>query len=327
MAGALTAPAIAAPAVSTGTAHAPAAHVGTQGPKTVLWPAGSPHAKPVGRVDSGAQQLHYEGGSAGHGVETQPAVYLVFWGSQWDRTDPYAAYEQRFFRGLYGKGDDWTRSQNQYCEGVAVGAVDCARNRPHVGLPTRGGVLKGVWFDDSALAVPTDAVVRVGSSDSVAAEAVRAAAHFHNTTAAQNRNVQYLINEPTHFDSVGFGALYCAYHSWITSSYGQIAYADMPYLTDSPGCGANTVNPGAAGAYDGVSIVAGHEFLETVTDPWPSTGWVDGSGMETGDKCAWKQDMPGAMDNVHLTTGTFAVQSMWSNVAGNGHGQCVTHQR
>jgi hypothetical protein len=33
------------------------------------------------------------------------------------------------------------------------------------------------------------------------------------------------------------------------------------------------------------------------------------------------------MDNVHLTTGTFAVQSMWSNVAGNGHGQCVTHQR
>jgi hypothetical protein len=31
------------------------------------------------------------------------------------------------------------------------------------------------------------------------------------------------------------------------------------------------------------------------------------------------------MDNLHLSTGTFAVQSTWSNAFANGDGGCVTH--
>ncbi len=45
------------------------------------------------------------------------------------------------------------------------------------------------------------------------------------------------------------------------------------------------MNAGSAGPTDGITIVGGHEFAETETDIFPSTGWLDGSGSEIGDKC------------------------------------------
>ena len=332
LAGALSVPASAVPTGAHTRARVPSPTITAVAPRVYMWPAGA-----TPRATKGPQQLAYGGGQNGHGVATQPAVYLVFWGSQWSKTDPYAAYERKFFTGLYGRGDDWTTSQNQYCEGVAVSSVDCPRKGPHVGGPSRRQLLKGVWFDDAEMAVPTDVGVHVGSDgtgDSVAQEALRAAQHFGNTSADMNRNAIYLINEPSHFDSPGFGLRYCAYHSAISTGTSDIAYAAMPYLTDienpthyGVSCGQNMVNPGAAGVYDGVSIVAGHEYLEAVTDPWPGKGWVDAQGQETGDKCVWKKTGAGAMDDVRLATGTFAVQGVWSNLANNGQGDCATHQR
>jgi hypothetical protein len=75
------------------------------------------------------------------------------------------------------------------------------------------------------------------------------------------------------------------------------------------GCGQGDVN--SPGNYDGFSIVEGHEFGETVTDPFPDTGWIDyndSTGGENGDKCAWTND-----GNVTFSTGTFAMQPLWSN--------------
>ena len=38
-------------------------------------------------------------------------------------------------------------------------------------------------------------------------------------------------------------------------------------------------------------MVAGHEYAESITDPFPDSGWYDSndnvSGGEIGDKCAW----------------------------------------
>jgi hypothetical protein len=307
-------------------------------PRVYLSPAASaapPHPL-APHASAGPQQLAYGGGHNGHGIDTTPAVYVVFWGSQWSKADPYATYEQKFFTGLYGRGDDWTASQGQYCEGLAKASVDCPRKAAHVGVPARRQFVKGVWFDDASLAVPTDAGVHTGnngSPDTVAEEAIKAAQHFGNTTGARNRNAIYVINLPSHFDGPRFGLGYCAYHSALASSIGDLAYAVMPYVTDIENpvhqglsCGQNFVNKGAAGTYDGVSIVVGHEFLEAVTDPWPEAGWVDSQNGETGDKCAWRFTGPGAMADLHLATGTFAVQGMWSNLANNGQGDCVLHQ-
>jgi len=153
---------------------------------------------------------------------------------------------------------------------------------------------------------------------------VAAAAHFGNRTPGSNRNAQYLVTSPhgtnpDHYKSGGF----CAWHDYTTSQYGDIAYTNMPYLTDvGTACGQNFVNPGTAGLLDGVTIVGGHEYAETITDQNPPGGWADTSGAENGDKCAWIESGQGASQDITLTTGTFAVQSTWANDFNGGVGGC-----
>ena len=115
-----------------------------------------------------------------------------------------------------------------------------------------------------------------------------AAAHFGNTTAASNRNAQYVILSPTGTHPDGFNTPsgdFCGWHDWngdptlpggpVTSPYGHIAFSNLPYITDAGrACGENFVNSGKAGLLDGVSIVNGHEYAETITDQNPSGGWT-----------------------------------------------------
>ncbi|HET7311536.1 MAG TPA: hypothetical protein VFJ17_09445 [Mycobacteriales bacterium] len=293
----------------------------------VLWPKGSTQAASPAASGAGNDMV-YGGGKAPGAVSSQPGVYLVFWGSQWSTTDPLATYLQSFMNGLYGTGDDWTTVSQQYCEGIASGAWTCPTSATHVGVPS-GALVKGVWFDNASPAVPVDTLVNPTTSrvgDQLAAEAVRAAAHFGNTSASSNTEVQYVIALPSGFFTPGYGAYYCAYHAAVDSNYGSVAYTNLPYMTDfGISCGQNAVNSGSAGTYDGVSIVEGHEYMETITDMRPRTGWADSSGQENGDLCAWISSGQGAMADLALSTGTFAVQSTWSNVFNNGSGGCVLH--
>src|SRR5437588_830701 len=176
----------------------------------------------------------------------------------------------------------------------------------------------GVWYDNAS-AAPS----KPGQSN-LANEAINAAAHFGNTSSSSNTTVQYVINTATGNNASGFGTQYCAWHSSTSSSYGNIAYTNMPYITDAAAsCGANFVNSGSAGLTDGITIVGGHEFAETETDIYPSTGWLDKNGQENGDKCAWISSGQGAAADITLKTGTFAVQSLWSNAFNSGAGGCV----
>jgi serine protease len=251
------------------------------------------------------------------GVETGPdKVYLVYWGSQWNNNDPSgeAAIQQKFFNGV--GGSNWNNSVTQYCEGVSSGTVFC--NGAGTAATNPSGVLAGAWYDNAS-AAPSKP-----SQSNLASEAINAAAHFGNTSSSSNTTVQYVINTATGNNASGFGTQYCAWHSSTSSSYGNIAYTNMPYITDAgASCGANFVNSGSAGLTDGITIVGGHEFAETETDIYPSTGWLDGTGSENGDKCAWISSGQGAAADITLSTGTFAVQSLWSNAFNSGAGGCV----
>jgi len=153
----------------------------------------------------------------------------------------------------------------------------------------------------------------------LAAEAVNAAQHFGNTSS--NTTVQYVIATATGNNSSGFGRQYCAYHSSTSSSVGNVAYTNLPYITDAgASCGANF---NGLGAKAGITIVSGHEMAETITDQFPSGGWLDSGGAENGDKCAWISSGQGASAKVKLSTGTFPVQSLWSNAFNSDSGGCV----
>jgi hypothetical protein len=262
---------------------------------------------------SGGNDLLYHGGVGGIGVETTPHVYVVFWGSQWNNNDPSgeASIVESFLNGV--GGSSWLNSVTQYCQGVASGTIYCNGAGSAAGNPQN--ILVSYWFDNASAASSQP------SQSQLAAEAVRAAGHFGNTTSTSNASAQYVIATSHGNNSSGFGVQYCAYHSSTSSSYGNVAYTNLPYITDAgASCGANF---NGLGPTAGITIVEGHELAETITDQFPNGGWLDNSGAENGDKCAWITSGQGASTTVKLSTGTFPVQSLWSNAFNSGAGGCV----
>ena len=257
-----------------------------------------------------ANDLNYGGGP----VVTSPTVYVVYWGSQWGTgttptSDPSgeAALQSSFFSHAYGSGDTFFTSQTQYTNGSG-GSVGHPSSSP----------LKGTWLDHSAKAPsrPTDA--------QLAAEAVKAAAHF----GVSGDNIQIIVDSPHGVVPSGFKTQYCAWHDVTTNASGaDVPYTNMPYITDAgSSCGSGFVaaTNGVNSNDEGITIVGGHEYAETLTDPEAGNGWVDSSGAETGDKCAWISSGQGASAIIALNGSYYAVQSLWSNNFGGGAGNCVT---
>ncbi len=327
------------------SAATPAAgHAYRHGAVPMLDPATGHAVALAGAAATSAANLAYGGAIDGVGVTTgAPKVYVIYWGAQWGKatTDSkglvhlagdksgMAPDQQSFFKGLGTGGETWSGVMTQYCQGVATGAQTCPSTAAHVGHPTTAGALAGVWED-------TSTVPAAATGHQIALEAIKAAKHFANTTAAKNRNAQYVITFPTgtnpdDYQSQGF----CAWHDYngdttlsggaATSPYGDIAFTNMPYLTDAgASCGQGFVN--APGTLDGVTIVGGHEYAETITDQNPAGGWTSASGEENGDLCAWISSGQGKSQNITLGTGKFAVQSTWANDFNNGAGGCeVAH--
>lgn len=261
----------------------------------------------------GSKLLSYRGGTGGIGVETTPKVYLVLWGSQWLNNDPSGeeAILEAFLGGVGASG--WLNSVTQYCQGVAKGTTNCNG----AGMPAGNqAFIFGGYFYDNATAAPSHP-----TQSQLAAEAVKAAQNFGNQSAAANASVQYVIATAHNNNASGFGTQYCAWHSYTTSTVGNIAYTNLPYMTDAgASCGANFNN---LGANAGITIVEGHELAETITDQFPSSGWLDGGGEENGDKCAWISSGSGATANISLPSGVFPVQTLWSNAANTNTGGCV----
>lgn len=230
---------------------------------------------------AGTNNLIYGGGP----VQRNAKIYLVFW--KFGSTDTYGEQSRitSFVQGL--NGSQWTSNMTQYYDTTGNIANDAAYG--------------GSWSDN------TNSIPSRPSQSAVAAEAVRAAAHFGDYSV----NAMYFIALEKGHDPSGFRTQWCAFHSDTSASGHTIAYTDFPYQTDAgASCGENSVNGGSAGILDGVTIVGGHEIAEGITDPNPSSGWVDASGAENGDKCAWTN-----LQNTSFSTGTFPTQPLWSNSA------------
>jgi hypothetical protein len=305
IAAAAAALAAAAPAVARERLHPVRLASGTY----LVAPHGRHGIKPIAPSPApAAGRRVYLNSAAKHGATaTLPAVYLVFWGSQWSH-DPAGAKPalQAFFTGLFGPADPWSNVLTQYCSGLTVGTKTCGSGGVHIVHPS-ATPLAGVWADNAA------AAPRRATQAQIAGEAVAAAQHFGNTSKASNFDAIYVIASAsgTHPDRFP-NSLFCAWHSSTGSSFGNIAYTNLPYVPDL-GAGACTTLSSPT-LLDGYFSTETHEFAESVTDLWPLRGWLDGGGSEIADLCV-------ALDTREtLSTGSFDVQGIWSNAAGH----CVT---
>lgn len=331
---AVAAAAAACAAFGVPLASADAGPIQTQA-KHFFWAPGQ-GLDPTTTANSTTNDLFWHGGNAGSGaigVEQNPAVYLVWWGSQWatgfqtadtDGTLYSSSTLQNYLQSFFSKvgGSPWANIQTQYCNVLLPGSTSCVGGAGFVTNPTRQ--LKGVWVDPSP--VPDD-IIGLGLAenlvdDPIAQEAIKASAHFgYDPTAT------YIILTPPTAIATG-QPVYCGYHTQTSSVDGlgnpyRIQYAFIPWLNENwpgvgtTGCGMHFVNATSNafgnGIFDGYSIVTGHEYSEAVTDPdniasWQD-GWLDAQGNENGDKCAWAANT----QNITLGSHQFAVQPLWSN--------------
>ncbi|HXD84562.1 MAG TPA: pre-peptidase C-terminal domain-containing protein [Rudaea sp.] len=306
--------------------------------KMKAWESAHPNAVTA----TSSNTLYYGGGTSSSsqgnvGVMTGiTKVYLVFYGSGWGTQstnangdavfsgDPSGAapVTQEMFKGIGTGSELWSADLTQWCQGISSGASSCPTGTPASSfVPYQsGGILAGVWEDTSA-ATPINA-----TGHQLALEAIKAAQHFGNTTAASNRNAYYVImsahgDNPDNYQSPTQG--YCAWHDWngdsslsggaASSSVGDLAFSNQPYNVDmGASCGVGFVN--SPGTLDGYTMTLGHEWHEMASDQFPAGGWTATSGYENSDECAWiAAGSAGGAANVVMGTGTFTEQASWSN--------------
>ena len=244
-------------------------------------------------------------------------MYISFWGwtptSVTVGTNTYTdvtaqTYIRGFFNGVGGSG--WNEVVAQYCQGVTSGTQDCSNVSASLHVSNSSSQVVKFWTDD-----PVRVPNRPKQSD-IAAAAIR----LEGAMGSYDPNATYMVFTPSGKSMTGFGTQWCAWHSATTDKAGNtVAYAYIPYIPDAgASCGMDFVNDSSSpyynnsygnGYFDGFSIVAGHEYSEAETDPFPSLGWVDRNGAENADKCAWNI----SSNNISLGSQVYAVQPTWSN--------------
>lgn len=248
-------------------------------------------------------------------VLTNPNLYITYWGSDWSNGFAYfgipSSQYQTYLEGLLNGvgGGPWIGTQAQY------------RN-----AGSQPGVVKGTWID------PVDPVKITPTSTDIQNEVLKSILYFKGywglydalISSKPDPNDVYLIAFPPGYGPVGFaakGGPACAWHS---AAYWR-PYIVLPFMPDAAGmgCGVYSVNPFLEvlndkfghGFFDGDSLAAGHEWAETLTDPFTRGGWYGQSGLdaETGDKCA------STLANISVGGNYYAMQALWSN----NDGRCV----
>ncbi len=126
-------------------------------------------------------------------------------------------------------------------------------------------------------------------------------------------------------ETTGFCSKYCGWHTSGTIQSTDIKYSFVGNANRClSSCAAQSVSPNGNAGVDGMLSVVAHELEEALTDPNPSSGWVDSSGAENADKCAWtfghsqQTAANGASYNMTLSTVSgqknFLIQRNLSNV-------------
>jgi hypothetical protein len=236
------------------------------------------------------KHLYYYDGPV---LAPSPKQYIVLWGfKKAGDPDAIAALYQKY-ADAYG-GTPYANIVTQYFELVSSRQI-------YIKNPADNTF---IWHDD------TNPVPKNPSDTDVQSEAWNLAAHFSSSNPSESA---YIVVSPYHRDPQGFpGGTWCAYHGVSTLLFASISYTNMPYMPDGGAdCGANDIAaPSDESAVDeGQTIVTGHEYNESVTDPYPDTGWYNPTYNEIGDECAWQD-----IKNDKFGKYSFTMQPLWSNV-------------
>lgn len=230
----------------------------------------------------------YRGGA----LLTTPKTYLILWGyKKYTDPDGVAKLLKSYLKSM--GGSPYTNIYTQYYSDINSQKINVSNPKKQLG---------GIWDDEtnSVPSNPTDA--------QVSAESLQGVAHFGYDASAS-----YIVATPHGHSTSGFGTQWCAYHGDTFQGSNLVSYTNLPYMPDAgSSCGANFTSPpkGESGIDEGVTIVEGHEYGESVTDIIPGAGWYNNSYGEIGDACAWTD-----IQNDTFRKKQFTAQPMYSNAS------------
>lgn len=134
--------------------------------------------------------------------------------------------------------------------------------------------------------------------------------------------VYFVLTSSDVAETSGFCSKYCGWHTSATPSSGHVRYSFVGNAYRClNSCAAQTIGPNGNAGIDGMVSVIAHELEEATTDADPSSGWVDSSGAENADKCAWtfgqhQTLLPsGAYYNMTLGSRNFLIQRNLMQIA------------
>jgi hypothetical protein len=229
-------------------------------------------------------------------VLVNPQMYVILWGYQ-AAGDPNHVGKLLQQYGTRVGGSAYNNIYTQYYEVAGGKTIQVANRAKQFG---------GIWKDDSSIPkAPTDA--------QIAAEALKGVRHF-----GYDPSGSYVVATAHKHSGSGFGTAWCAYHSSTQYKGKNVSYTDFPYVPDAGSqCGANLIaaGPNQNGEDEGVTIVEGHEYAESITDPHPFSGWNSVQG-EIADLCGWLD-----VENDPFGDKTYASQAEFSDATQS----CVHH--
>jgi hypothetical protein len=233
--------------------------------------------------------LNYGGGPVMGGTTN---VYAIFWEPTGNVSANYNSLILRYF-GDVG-GSPLYNNNSQY--------TDSSGNVPS------NTVLAGSWVDNSAY--PESPLLDSDIQNEVTN------AQNANGWSSSIDNIFFVFTEAGQdlcFDSSQSQCAsntFCAYHSFFGS---DTIYAAMPYAASF------SCNPGSSPNGDDADQtinVTSHEQMEAATDPLLNA-WLDSSGQEIGDKCAWLfGPLDGNGGDVNWNNDEYIVQEEWDNNVG-----------
>lgn len=239
--------------------------------------------------------LEWRGGP----VSTFPFVAVVYWGSWWHHHGKSVKSE---INGLYKDlgSSQWAVTITQYCA---------------FGIHAPNGEILAATFIDNSNPPQSPTQKQLSA----------VATKYYKNPTIDVLGAVAIVTPPGTAPAYDTKNGACGQHYWASRKSRPVgAWIDIPYgvILKTHGCGWR-VKQGVAGA---LSVVAGHEWAEAMTDPFvnsprgPGEGsaWATRGGLEVADKCE-----PGFRFHffhkntfiMHLKTGAFLMQDLWSNAA------------
>jgi hypothetical protein len=292
-------------ALLTGLAASPEA---SQQPLPVAAHTAMIAASPVKCSPLKGRKLVFHGGRIwDNGPISAPTLNFVYWGSWWRTHGRSVGFELTSLYKDLGQSS-WALTLRQYCD--LYGPMQ---------LPA--SLLAGATFKVDPRNPPPKPSEKDIGTEVAKYDPIRMA------NGGFNYGIEVIVTPPGSIPAYDKTQGACGHHSWtkITKDHEvlYLPWIDIPYgMISLHGCG---LRHGVSGA---LSVVAGHEWAEAVTDPFANgvgifgTAWATGgrgSKSEVADLCyplVARHLKPSRFVVLKLKSGSFVMQQLWSNATG-----------